>query len=71
MPGWQYTTRDYDPARDGDEETWARAIADEGWQTWHSSGVWLNVGSQRVRRWALRRPCSRPWSAHDHGALCG
>ena len=26
--------------------------------------------SRHVRRWALRRPCTRPWSAHDHVAKC-
>jgi tetratricopeptide (TPR) repeat protein len=30
----------------------------------------VTVGNRRVRRWALRRPCMRPWSAHDHGRLC-
>ena len=70
MDGWQHTTRDYDPATDGDEEAWARAVALEGWRTWHASGVWVTVGSRRVRRWALRRSCARPWSVHDHGETC-
>ena len=68
--GWQHTTPDYDPATDGDEEEWAVAVALEGWQTWHASGVWVTVGSRRVRRWALRGPCMRPWSAHDHLSAC-
>ena len=70
MDGWQHTTRDFDRATDGDEEAWARAIALEGWTTWYRTGVWLTVGSRRVRRWALRRPCSRPWSAHEHAERC-
>ena len=51
---------------DGDEETWARAVAAEGWETWHSTGVWFTLEGRRVRRWSLRRPCTRPWSANDH-----
>ncbi len=45
MDGWQHTTRDYDPDADGEEETWARAVADEGWRTWHPSGVWVKAGN--------------------------
>ena len=71
MTGWQHTTLDYDPATDGDEEAWARAVALEGWRTWHSAaGTWVTIGNRRVRRWALRRPCSRPWSVHDHEEKC-
>ena len=70
MDGWQHTTRDYDPATDGDEATWARTVAAEGWRTWHTSGVWVTVGRRRVRRWSLRRSCARPWSVHDHGETC-
>ena len=70
MAGWQHSTLDYDPASDGDEEEWARAVAAEGWRTWQPTGVWVTVGSRRVRRWALRRRCLRPWSAHDHAQLC-
>ena len=68
--GWQHRTLDYDPTTDGDEEAWARAVAVEGWRTWHPTEVWVTVGSRRVRRWALRRPSLRPWSAHDHGRVC-
>ena len=71
MNGWQHRTLDYDPATDCDEEAWARAVAVEGWRTWHPSGVWVTIGSRRVRRWALRRPCAKPWSAHHHGTDCG
>ena len=70
MDGWQHTTRDRDPTVDCDEEAWAEAVALEGWRTWHPSGVWVTIGSRRVRRWALSRPCSRPWSAHDHAERC-
>lgn len=70
MDGWQHSTLDYDPVADGAEETWARAVALEGWRTWHASGVWVTVGSRRVRRWALRRPCLRPWSTHNHAETC-
>jgi hypothetical protein len=53
------TTRDGDddPATDGDEEAWARAVAAEGRRTWHPSGEWVKVGSRRLLRWALHRPC--------------
>jgi hypothetical protein len=71
LEGWQHTTLDFDPDTDGDEEDWARAVASEGWRTWHQSAVWVTVGSKHVRRWALRRPCSCPWSAHDHESKCG
>ena len=70
MSGWQHTTLDYDPTTDGDEEEWARAVAAEGWRTWHSSGVWITVGGRRVRRWAMRRACERPWTAHEHHGDC-
>ena len=70
MTGWQHGCRDFDPSVDGAEEEWARAIAAEGWRTWHPTGVWVNIGGRRVRRWALRRPCDRPWSAHDHDRKC-
>ena len=68
--GWQHTTRDYDPEVDGDEEAWARAVAEEGWRIWHPSGTWIQLGGRRVRRWALRRPCLTPWSVHDHSERC-
>jgi len=75
MDGWQHSTLDGSSnltghLADGAEETWARAVALEGWRTWHASGVWVTVGSRSVRRWALRRPCARPWSAHDHAETC-
>lgn len=68
--GWQHGTRDYDPATGAEEVEWARAVALEGWRTWHPSGVWLEVNGRRVRRWALRRPCYRPGSVHDHARQC-
>ena len=70
MSGWQHTSLDYDSTTDGDEEEWARAVAAEGWRTWHSSGVWVTVNGRRVRRWALRRRCTRPRGVHDHENLC-
>ena len=70
VTGWQYTTRDYYPATDGDEEPWARAVAAEGWQTWHAPGVWITLEGRRERRWSLRRQCPRLWSVHDHGTAC-
>ncbi len=70
MAGYQHTTLGYDPATNGNEEAWARAVPLEGWRSWHASGVWVTVGSRRVRRWAMRRPCLRPWSAHDHANKC-
>lgn len=71
MDGWQHTTLDFDPEADGDEARWAQKVALDGWRTWHASGVWVTVGTRYVRRWALRRPCARPWSAHDHASTCG
>ena len=71
MDGWQHTTLDFDPEADGDEARWAQKVALDGWRTWHASGVWVTVGNRYVRRWALRRPCARPWSAHDHASSCG
>jgi len=71
MDGWQHTTLDFDPEADGDEASWAQKVALDGWRTWHASGVWVTVGNRYVRRWALRRPCARPWSAHDHASTCG
>lgn len=68
--GWQHTCLDYDPATDGVEEQWARAVAEQGWRTWHATGPWIDFGGRRVRRWALRRPCAWPWSVHDHAAKC-
>ncbi|GAA4402901.1 hypothetical protein GCM10023168_13910 [Fodinibacter luteus] len=68
--GWQHGTHDYDPETDGDEVEWARARAAEGWRTWHASGVWVTVNGRRVRRWAMRRPCTRPWGVHDHAERC-
>jgi len=50
-----YSLFDFDPERDGEEEAWARAVAAEGWRTWHPTGVWVTVGSRRVRRVSLRR----------------
>lgn len=69
-PGWQYTTRDYDPGADADELEWARAVALEGWRIWHPSGVWVEVNGRRVRRWSLRRACFRPGTVHDHESRC-
>lgn len=70
MSGWQHTTLDFDPEVDGSDGEWARRIAELGWRTWHSAGVWVDVGGRRVRRWSVRRPCERPWSVHDHASKC-
>ena len=70
VSGWQHGTHDYVPVRDGGEEGWARALAAQGWRTWHRTGVWVVVGSTQVRRWAMRRPCDRPFSVHDHESAC-
>lgn len=72
MDGWQHSPLDYDPATDGDEAQWGS----EPWppkadRAWHSSGVWVTIGNRRVRRWAVRRPCTRPWPVHDRQQKCG
>lgn len=51
----EYTLRDYDPETDGDEVEWARRLDEQGWRTWHDTGVWVDVNGRRVRRWSLRR----------------
>ena len=54
-----YALFDYDPERDGDEEEWARALADQGWRTWAAgSGPWIDLAGRRLRRWSLRRETS-------------
>ncbi len=68
--GWQHGCLDYDPEADGDEESWARTVAADGWRTWHATGIWITVGNRRVRRWAVRRACARPWSVHSHQEKC-
>ena len=69
MAGWN-STLDYDPQTDGDEEAWARAVALEGWRTWHASGVWVAVGNRRVRVGrCVGLACVR-WSAHHHARTC-
>ena len=51
-----YALHDYDPERDGDEEAWARELAQQGWRTWEpGAGPWITLGRRRVRRWSLRR----------------
>lgn len=70
VSGWQCGIRDYDPTSDGDEEEWATAVAAEGWRTWHPTGVWVTIAGRRTGKWALRRPCSRPFSVHDHDSAC-
>ena len=51
-----YSLIDYDPERDGDEETWARELSENGWRTWAAgSGPWITLEGRRLRRWSLRR----------------
>lgn len=38
--GWQHCCLDYDPATDGDEEQWARAVKAAGWRTYAATGIW-------------------------------
>ncbi|MBM6402161.1 hypothetical protein [Phycicoccus sonneratiae] len=72
MTTWQYTARQWDPERDGDEEQWAQTVAADGWRTWlDGPGAWTSIDGRRVRVWSLRRPCLRPFSVHDHAAKCG
>ncbi|MBD3783235.1 MAG: hypothetical protein IE926_09830 [Micrococcales bacterium] len=71
MSGWQYITVTYDPTADGGEEQWRDRLEAEGWAPWLSSvGAWITVDGDRVRRWAPRRECTRPFSVHDHRVLC-
>ena len=66
MTGWQYRThRTTHP-----DETWARELAAQGWQTWApGSGVWLDMTGVRTFLVALRRPCQRA-GVHDHDRVC-
>lgn len=52
---WRYTLADLTPA--DDPETWARALADEGWRMWipDNTGADVEIGGQLVRRYSLRR----------------
>lgn len=53
---WRYTLRDFRPDVD-DPETWAQALADEGWRLWipGNSGAETTVNGRSVRRYSLRR----------------
>lgn len=52
---WRYTLRDLHP--DDDPETWARALADDGWHLWipGNTGANVTIAGQQVRRYSLRR----------------
>ena len=51
-----YALHDYDPERDGDEEAWAAAMAEQGWRMWEPGpGPWITLEGRRLRRWSLRR----------------
>ena len=69
MASWQYTTVRFDPTRDGDEEDWARAVAADGWTTWRRAGATATIDGRRVRVWALRRHCMRPFAVHHHASV--
>lgn len=65
---WRYTLADLHPG--DDPETWARALAADGWRLWipGNDGADVEVGGQRVRRYSLRRwtgpgpePADLPW----------
>ncbi|WP_114202849.1 hypothetical protein [Janibacter anophelis] len=69
---WRYTLADLTPA--DDPETWARALADEGWQLWipGNAGADTVIGGRAVRRYSLRRwtgdgpaPADSEWSAQN------
>ena len=59
MDGWQHTTRDYDPATGRRRRGWARAVALEGWRTWHASGG-VGHGGQPARATVGAAPAVRP-----------
>ena len=43
MNGFQYGAPQWDPARDGDEELWAHAVAADGGRTWlETTGTGVN-----------------------------
>lgn len=52
---WRYTLKDLHP--DDDPETWAKALAAEGWQMWipGNNGAQLTLQGRTVRRYSLRR----------------
>lgn len=52
---WRYTLRDLRPG--DDPETWARELADEGWQLWipGNNGAETAINGHPVRRYSLRR----------------
>lgn len=52
---WRYTLRDLKPG--DDPETWARAIADEGWRMWipGNTGAATVIAGDKVHRYSLRR----------------
>lgn len=66
---WRYTLRDLTPA--DDPETWARALADEGWRMWipGNRGALVTINGREVRRYSLRRwtgpgePPASEWSS--------
>ena len=52
---WRY--RLWDLPEDEDPETWARALAAEGWHLWipGNAGASVVVNGRRVHRYSLRR----------------
>lgn len=51
---WKYTLRDL--TEEDDPETWARALATEGWRMWpRRTGVLIELHGRTVRRYSLRR----------------
>lgn len=52
---WRYTLRDL--TLEDDPETWATALAEEGWRLWipGNSGTEVVINGRRVRRYSLRR----------------
>ncbi|WP_169743013.1 hypothetical protein [Knoellia subterranea] len=56
----EYTLADYDPLIDGDEVEWARRLDEQGWRTWHGTGVRVNVNGRGAKCWSLRRKPSAP-----------
>lgn len=54
---WQYKLADLRPV--DDPETWAQALADDGWTLWPTSvsshGSQVTINGRTVRRYSLRR----------------
>lgn len=70
MHDWQHSTLDYDPSADGAEVAWVRAVALEGWSTWHATGVWVVVAEQERTTLGAAPSMRATWSDHDHNETC-